>query len=193
MSITQMSPGRLKILKAVSTLLEDPSSKVTISRIADEVHVTEAAIYRHYRSKEEIFTSIITYMEENLLTGLEEITARNDIAALESLFTQYMAFFEGHPGLARLFLGHGATEATGISERIKLLSAKMRSHVAQFLRTNQNMLNSNATPEQGVELFYGLVVSAAMSITYGFPQIQMEDRWDIYAQSTFKASSSQAA
>jgi TetR/AcrR family transcriptional regulator len=188
-----MSPGKLKILKAVSTLLEDPSVKVTICRIADEVHVTEAAIYRHYRSKEEIFTSIITYMEENLLTGLEEITARQDIAALETLFTHYMDFFEGHPGLARLFLGHGATEATGISERIKLLSAKMRSHVAQFLRTNQNMLHSHMTPEQGVELFYGLVASAAMSITYGFPQIDMEDRWEVYAQSTFKASTGQVA
>lgn len=185
-----MSPGKLKILKAVSTLLEDPATKVTISRIADEVHVTEAAIYRHYRSKEEIFTSIITYMEENLLLGLEEITARNDISSLESLFIQYMDFFEGHPGLARLFLGHGATEAIGISDRIKLLSAKMRSHVAQFLRTNQHILNGHISPEQGVELFYGLVVSAAMSITYGFPQIQLEDRWGAYAQSVFKTTTS---
>ncbi len=192
MSITKMSPGKMKILKAVSTLLEDPSVKVTISRIADEVHVTEAAIYRHYRSKEEIFTSIITYMEDNILQSLEGVTERNDIAALEQLFTQYMHFFESHPGLARLFLGHGATEAIGISERIKLLNAKLRSHVAQFLRTNQTMLNSTISPEQGVELFYGLIVSAAMSITYGFPQIDMEDRWNAYAQSTFKASAKAA-
>ena len=44
MSLGEMTDGKLRILRAVSTLLEDPSSKITISKIAKTVHVTDAAI-----------------------------------------------------------------------------------------------------------------------------------------------------
>ena len=135
MSLQEMTPGKLKILKAVATILENPSAKITISSIAKTIHVTDAAIYRHYKSKDEIFKALMGYMESNLLSPLNTVQQESSetYPRMETVYTQYMEFLEGHPGLARLFLGHGAHEANGLAERIKLLHAKMRSQVAQIL------------------------------------------------------------
>ena len=187
MSLGEMTDGKLRILRAVSTLLEDPSSKITISKIAKAVHVTDAAIYRHYKSKDEIFSSLLAYMETNLLGPLNLDEQGHETAVrMQEVFNHYMDFLEGHPGLARLFLGHGATEASGVAERIKMLHAKMRSQVAQILRTGQGrgQLADGISPEQGTEMFYGLLVSAAMAQVYGFPMVEVEGRWEAFSLTT---------
>ena len=188
MSLGEMTDGKLRILRAVSTLLEDPSNRITISKIAKTVHVTDAAIYRHYKSKDEIFSSLLAYMETNLLGPLNAEQSDNHETAvrMHEVFNHYMDFLEGHPGLARLYLGHGATEASGVAERIKMLHVKMRSQVAQILRTGQSRghLLDGLSPEQGTEIFYGMLVSAAMAQVYGFPMVEVEGRWEAFAVST---------
>lgn len=52
---TELTPGQLRILKAVVALLENPSNKITVQRIAQEIHVTDGAIYRHYKSQRRYF------------------------------------------------------------------------------------------------------------------------------------------
>lgn len=188
MGLGEMTEGKLRILRAVSTLLEDPSSRITISKIAKTVHVTDAAIYRHYKSKDEIFSSLLAYMETNLLGPLneEQVESEETAVRMHTVFHHYMDFLEGHPGLARLYLGHGATEASGVAERIKMLHAKMRSQVAQILRTGQGKghLLESLSPEQGTEIFYGMLVAAAMAQVYGFPMVEVEGRWEAFTIST---------
>lgn len=185
-----MTDGQLRILKAVATLLEDASNKITISQIAREVHVTDGAIYRHYRSKEEIFEALMGYMEANLLTPLNDVQKESSDTKrrLNAIFSHYMEFLEGHPGLARLLLGHGATEATQLPERVKLLNAKIRAQVAQMLKFGdaQGVLRIGVTPEQAAELFYGLLMGTAMAYTHGFTQLATETKWSAYAHAAFK-------
>ena len=184
MSLGELTPGKLKILQAVATLLEDPGAKITISKIAKSCHVTDAAIYRHYKSKSDIFEALLSYMEGNFLTPLEvdEKSGGDTIAKIEEIFNNYMDFIEGHPGLARLFLGSGATEAAGTAERIKLLHAKIRSELAQLFRQSQTSkdLATTVEPEQATEIFYGIIAAAAMAETYEFPQISVENRWNVF-------------
>lgn len=187
---SQMSDGQLRILKAVATLLEDPSSKITISQIAREVHVTDGAIYRHYRSKEEIFEALMGYMEANLLTPLNDVQKESTDTQrrLSTIFNHYMEFLEGHPGLARLLLGHGATEATQLPARIKLLNAKIRAQLAQMLKFGdaQGALRIGVTPEQAAELLYGLLMGTAMAHTHGFTQLASESKWSTFTNAVFK-------
>ena len=187
MSMGEMTDGKLRILKAVATLLEDPSAKVTISQIAKTIHVTDAAIYRHYKSKDDIFSALLAYMETNLIGPLNAVQhdSQETEVRMSTIFHQYMDFIEGHPGLARLFLGHGASEAQGVAERVKMLHAKIRSQLAQILRWGQakNELNEKLSPEQATEVFYSLLTSAAMAQVYGFPMVELEGRWDAFAVS----------
>lgn len=189
-SANELKPGQLRILKAVATLLENPSGRITINRVAQEVGVTDAAIYRHYRSKEDIFQALMDYMEANFLTPLNTVQQEttNTARRLETVFHRYMQFFEGHPGLARLFMGHSAHEATGMAGRVQILNAKLRSQVAQILRYGeaQGENNPNVTSEQGTELFYGMVTAAAMAQVYDFPQIDAAERWAVFKKTVLK-------
>lgn len=187
---SNMSDGQLRILKAVATLLEDASQKITISQIAREVHVTDGAIYRHYRSKEEIFEALMGYMEANLLAPLNDVQKQSSDTKrrLETVFNQFMQFLEGHPGLARLMLGHGATEATQLPERVKLLNAKIRAQLSQILKFGdaQGVLKVGSTPEQAAELLYGLIMGTAMAYTHDFTQLATSTKWDAFARAVFK-------
>lgn len=184
-----LSPGKMKILKAVADLLEDPAAKITINRIAGQCSVTEAALYRHYRSKEDIFQALLAYMETHFLGPLNRVQKQGGETPqqLAMVFNDYMEFFRGHPGLARLFLGHGNTEADGVSDKVQLLNAKIRSQLAMILKWGQakGTLRSSLTPEQAAELFYGLVVAAAMAQVFNLPQISRDERWQGFAAAVF--------
>ncbi len=187
---SEMSPGQLKILKAVATLLENPANKITVQNIAKEIHVTDGAIYRHYASKDEIFEAISGYMEANMLGPLNAVAKQTDHTPkrLEMVFEQHMAFLEGHPGLARLLLGGGASESAPLAERLKLLNAKVRAQVAQLLKFGeaQGTLVPDVTPEQAAELFYGLLAGTAVSFSFGLPQISVGQKWKLFATAVLK-------
>jgi AcrR family transcriptional regulator len=182
---SDMSQGQLRILKAVATLLENPSTKITVQRIAQEIHVTDGAIYRHYKSKDDIFESIATYMEANVLGPLNRVQQGTEPVAkkLEMVFEQHMAFLEGHPGLARMLLGGGTTEAAPMAERIKLLNAKVRAQVAQMLKMAEagQGLVRDVTPEQATELFYGLLSGTAVCYSFGNPQLSAAAKWNAFS------------
>lgn len=186
----RLTPGQLKILQAVATLLEDPNARITISEIAKEIQVTDGAIYRHYRNKDAIFKSIVSYMEANLLTPLQTVQnqSTDTYRRLQIVFETYMTFLEGHPGLARLMLGHSAIESAGLGERMKLLHGKLRAQVAQLLKFGQaqGVLRAELQPEQGAELFYGLVIATAMTQSYDLPYIDQAQRWSIFKHAVFK-------
>ncbi len=188
--LQDLSPGKLKILKAVSNLLEDPENRITISRIAGKVSVTEAAIYRHYRSKDDIFQALMAYMEANLIAPLnyvqKEVETSHD--RLQVVFQKYLDFLEGHPGLARLFLGHGTSEATGVTDKVQMLHAKVRGQILMILRRAdaQGDLEKDVAPDAAAELFYGLIIGASMAQGFGLPQTEASERWAIFAKGIFK-------
>ena len=187
---SEMTAGQLRILKAVATLLENPATKLTVQRIATEIHVTDGAIYRHYKSKDEIFEAIAGYMEANLLGPLNTAPKQTDYTPkrLELVFEQHMAFLEGHPGLARLLLGGGSTEAAPLAERLKLLNAKVRAQLVQLLKLGeaQGVLANDVSPEQATEMCFGLLVGSAVCYSFALPQISAAQKWKMFATACLK-------
>lgn len=186
----EMTAGQLKILKAVATLLENPANRITVQRIAQEIHVTDGAIYRHYASKDEIFEAIAGYMEANLLGPLNAVPKQVESTPkrLQLVFEQHLAFLEGHPGLARLMLGGGASEAAPMAERLKLLNAKVRAQVAQLLKMGEAAgdLLPDISPEQAAELYFGLLTGTAVNFSFGLPQISATQKWQLLAAACLK-------
>ena len=187
---SEMSPGQLRILKAVATLLENPANRITVQKIAEAIHVTDGAIYRHYASKDEIFDAIASYMEANLLGPLNSAAkaTENYAKRLELVFDQHLAFLEGHPGLARLVLGGGSTEAAPLAERLKLLNAKIRAQVAQLYKMaeGQGVLLPDVAPEHATELYFGLLAGSAVCFSFSLPQVGSAVKWQVLAKSTLR-------
>ena len=74
-------PGarRLQILQVMARMLENPKGeKVTTAALAKELDVSEAALYRHFASKAQMFEGLIEFIEQTLFGLVNKITAEEE-------------------------------------------------------------------------------------------------------------------
>ncbi|WP_299232177.1 nucleoid occlusion factor SlmA [uncultured Halomonas sp.] len=139
MSQATPTPSRRdQILQALAMMLEEDSGKrITVSALAKQVGVTEAALYRHFPSKARMFESLIEFIEETLFARIgrileEEHEALPRCAALLALL---LGFAEKNPGLSRLLDGGVLTgETARLRVRIHQLFERLETQLKQILR-----------------------------------------------------------
>ena len=186
----QLSPGKLKILQAVSTLLEDNSVKITTAKIAQKVGVSEAAIYKHYSSKSDIFDSLIAYIESHLLTPLNQAQAESTSTKnrLQYIYKTYMEFFEGHPGLGKIVLNQTSSETASLFESVKLINSKIRSQLSQICKFGQASgdLNSALSADEVAEAFYAITMNFALTQSLNIQSVDRLERWVLINKLFFK-------
>jgi len=179
-----LSPGKLKILQAVSTLLEEDSVKITTARIAQKVGVSEAAIYKHYKSKSDIFNALISYIEAHLLTPLNQAQqeSQNTRSRLKYVYKTYMEFLEGHPGLAKILLNQTSAETVSIYDSVQRINIKIRSQLNQICKFGiaNKELKPQFTSEEVSEAFYALTISFALTQSLSIHSVDRAERWILF-------------
>src|SRR5438105_1150199 len=72
-------PGerRVQILQALATMLEQPGAeRITTAALAARLDVSEAALYRHFASKAQMFEGLIEFIEQSVFTLVNQIGER---------------------------------------------------------------------------------------------------------------------
>src|SRR6202047_5134619 len=80
-------PGarRLQILQTLASMLEDPrGEKVTTAALAAKLDVSEAALYRHFASKAQMFEGLIEFIESTLFSMVNRITTESTDGAAQA-------------------------------------------------------------------------------------------------------------
>src|SRR5437879_12764407 len=68
---------RLEILKALAHMLEAPGAeRITTAALAGKLDVSEAALYRHFASKAQMFEGLIDFIEQSVFTLANQINER---------------------------------------------------------------------------------------------------------------------
>lgn len=140
--MTEKISRKQQILQVLADILEkQPEVKVTTKLIATEVGVTEAALYRHFQSKSRMYSDLIDFIEETLLSLISRIEAEENsiVFKLEKILTVYLSFAEKNPGLSRLMTGEALAkeEDYRLVERMTKLSEKIEINLKQILRESQ--------------------------------------------------------
>jgi len=66
---------RLEILKALAQMLEAPKwERITTAALAEKLDVSEAALYRHFASKAQMYEGLIEFIESSVFTLANRIT-----------------------------------------------------------------------------------------------------------------------
>src|ERR1044071_6084131 len=96
-------PGerRLQILQKLATMLERPrAERVTTAALAAELDVSEAALYRHFASKAQMFEGLIKFIETTLFTLINQIASEqaDGVAQVSQTVGVLLAFAEKNPG-----------------------------------------------------------------------------------------------
>lgn len=137
--MTQATPSRReRILQALAMMLEEDSGKrITVSALAKQVGVTEAALYRHFPSKARMFESLIEFIEESLFARIGRILEdeHEALPRCRALLILLLGFAEKNPGLSRLLDGGVLTgETARLRVRIHKLFERLETQLKQILR-----------------------------------------------------------
>lgn len=171
-------PGarRLQILQTLAAMLEDPKNeKVTTAALAAKLNVSEAALYRHFASKAQMFEGLIEFIEETLFGLINKITSeeKSGVKQLEAIVTLLLGFAQKNRGMTRVLIGDALVhENERLQARINQLHDRVEATLKQAMRFAATQNELPATPDPAVR------ANLIMSYVTG--------RWHQFAKSGFK-------
>ena len=129
---------RLEILKALAQMLEQPKwGKITTAALAEKLDVSEAALYRHFASKAQMFEGLIEFVETSVFTLANKITADEPDGRKQAakLVEMLLAFAEKNPGMVRVMTGDALVgEHERLQARMNQFFERFESTLKQALR-----------------------------------------------------------
>lgn len=170
-------PGerRVQILQTLAAMLEQPGSeRVTTAALAAKLDVSEAALYRHFASKAQMFEGLIEFIESSIFSLINQIAERetHPSARLGKTIAMVLQFGEKNPGMCRVMAGDALVyENARLQERMNQLFDKLESHFKQSLR---ELVAGSATPTVDAQAQSSLLTAFCMG------------RLQRYARSGFK-------
>jgi TetR/AcrR family transcriptional regulator len=144
-------PGerRVQILQALATMLEQPGAeRVTTAALAAKLDVSEAALYRHFASKAQMFEGLIEFVEQTVFGLVNQINERETqpAARLAKTISMLLQFGEKNPGMTRVMVGDALVfENERLQQRMNQLFDKLEAGFKQSLREAADAAGS-ATP-----------------------------------------------
>src|SRR5438552_17322996 len=105
---TKPGERKLQILQTLAAMLEDPKAeKITTAALAKRLDVSEAALYRHFASKAQMFEGLIEFIEQTLFGLVNKIAAeeKSGLKQIEAVLTMLLGFAKKNPGMTRVLIG----------------------------------------------------------------------------------------
>src|SRR6266496_3126351 len=136
-------PGerRLQILQTLAAMLEQPrGERVTTAALAAKLDVSEAALYRHFASKAQMFEGLIEFIESTLFTLINKIAAESSdgVAQAQQMVAVLLAFAEKNPGMTRVLIGDAlVNEDERLQVRMNQLYDRIEAALRQALKVAQ--------------------------------------------------------
>ncbi|HEY0664170.1 MAG TPA: nucleoid occlusion factor SlmA [Thiobacillaceae bacterium] len=133
-------PGerRTQILQALAAMLQEPQAeKITTAALAARVGVSEAALYRHFSSKAQMYEGLIEFIEQTLFGLIARITAEtpSSTAQVEAIINVLLNFAAKNPGMTRVLIGDALVhENERLQKRINQLHDRIEAQLRQCLR-----------------------------------------------------------
>ena len=167
---------RNHILRVLAQMLEEPRPvKITTAALAVKLDVSEAALYRHFASKAQMFEGLIEFIEATLFSLINRWTAEEKSAMrqIEGILSLLLGFAQKNPGMTRVLTGDALiNENDRLQLRINQLHDRLEATLKQVLRF---------AVSEG-EIPANLDVSAQANLLMCY----VAGRWHQFAKSGFK-------
>ena len=133
-------PGerRVQILETLATMLQEPGAeRVTTAALAAKLDVSEAALYRHFASKAQMFEGLIEFIEQSVFTLVNQIVEREADPGVQvkRVLGVLLQFGEKNPGMTRVMVGDALVfENDRLTARMNQFFERIESQLRQSLR-----------------------------------------------------------
>jgi len=165
-----------QILQTLAQMLENPAGeKATTAALAARLGVSEAALYRHFRGKAEMFEGLIEFIEQTLFALINRITGdeKSGLRQLEAIMGVMLAFAQKNRGMTRVLVGEAlVNEDDRLQTRINQLHDRLEAALKQALRFGVS--------QQEIAQEVDIAAQANLLMSY------VTGRWHQFAKSGFK-------
>ncbi len=176
--MAKREPGERKreILHTLAHMLENPKGqKITTALLAAKLDVSEAALYRHFASKAQMFEGLIEFIEETVFSLVNKIQAEESagIKQVEAIVAMLLSFAQKNQGMTRVLIGDAlVNEDDRLQARMNQLHDRLEASLRQSARA------AAAEGALHASLDANAYANAVMSFIVG--------RWHQFAKSGFK-------
>ncbi|MDB5903822.1 MAG: cell division inhibitor SlmA [Betaproteobacteria bacterium] len=129
---------KTQILQVLAHMLENPAAdKVTTARLAAKLEVSEAALYRHFTGKAQMFEGLIEFIEQTLFALINKITTeeKSGTRQMEAIVSVLLAFAQKNRGMTRVLIGDALVhEDEKLQARINQLHDRLEAALKQAIR-----------------------------------------------------------
>ncbi len=167
---------RDQILQTLAQMLEAPAGeKITTAALAARLSVSEAALYRHFKGKAEMYDGLIEFIEHTLFALINRITGeeRSGLRQLEAIIGVLLGFAQKNRGMTRVLIGEAlVNEDERLQARINQLHERLEAALKQALRFGVSQR----------EIAQEVDIAAHANLIMSF----VAGRWHQFAKSDFK-------
>jgi len=178
-------PGerKLQILQTLATMLEHPKGeRITTAALAKKLDVSEAALYRHFASKAQMFEGLIGFIEETVFGLINQITSSEEdgLKQARRIILMLLNFAETNRGMTRVLIGDALViEDERLTVRMNQMMDRIEASLKQCLKVAAAQAAGDrpaheAATERYVNERANLIVAAVIG------------RWSRFAKSGFK-------
>jgi TetR/AcrR family transcriptional regulator len=180
-------PGerKLQILQTLATMLEHPKGeRITTAALAAKLDVSEAALYRHFASKAQMFEGLIAFIEETVFGLINQIMSSEEdgLKQARRIILMLLNFAETNRGMTRVLIGDALViEDERLTVRMNQMMDRIEASLRQCLKVAAAQADAQrpeggdaATTERYVNERANLIVAAVIG------------RWVRFAKSGFK-------
>ena len=175
MASTKPGQRKLQILQALASMLEHPKGeKITTAALAARLSVSEAALYRHFASKAQMFEGLIDFIETSVFGVINQIVENEErgVDQAHAILQMLLSFAANNPGMTRVLIGDVLVNE---DERLQL---RMNAFYDRVELACKGALRLAVTQGHGSEPEVAARASLLVSYVTG--------RWHRYAKSGFR-------
>ena len=167
---------KTQILQTLAHMLEGPAAeRITTAALAARIEVSEAALYRHFKGKADMFAGLIDFVEQTLFSLINKITTeeQSGLRQTEAIMTMLLGFAQKNRGMTRVLIGDAlVSEDEALQVRINQIHDRIEAALKQALRF------AVTQKEVAADVDVTAQANALMSFVAG--------RWHQYAKSGFR-------
>ncbi|MBL8518708.1 MAG: nucleoid occlusion factor SlmA [Betaproteobacteria bacterium] len=172
----QRGERRNQILQTLAEMLQDPKGeKITTALLAKKLDVSEAALYRHFASKAQMYEGLIEFIETSIFSLVNKIQSEEPagMKQLEALMAMLLTFAQKNPGMVRVLIGDAlVNEDERLQARINQLHDRIEASLRQSAR--------QAVADQALPANWDINAYANTLLAFA------TGRWHQFAKSGFK-------
>ena len=175
MATSKPGEKKLHILQTLASMLENPKAeKITTASLAARIGVSEAALYRHFASKAQMFEGLIEFVESSVFGLINQITTQqeNGVMQAQEISLMLLSFSSRNPGMTKVMIGDALINE---DERLQL-------------RMNQFVDRIELALKQALRLsvLAGELNEAEVAVRANLIVAMLLGRWQRFVKTSFK-------